>query len=193
MSAVASTLTGLILAGGRGRRLGGQDKGLVPYRGRPLVEWVLARLAPQVDGIFISANRNLEVYARYGHPVLPDTLADYAGPLAGVREGLGAAPAEWLLSAPCDVPQLPADCAARLLQAAVDQGRTAAYARAGEVDHYAVLLLHKTCAAALDAYLQSGGRSLRGFLAAEMAVAVRFDAAQAFANLNTPEDLAAPS
>ncbi len=184
---------GLILAGGRGRRVGGQDKGLMPYRGRPLVEWVLERLAPQVDEICISANRNLDAYRRYGYPVLPDTLPEYPGPLAGLREGLAAVAAEWVLAVPCDVPNLPLDCAQRLLLAAGARGCCAAYPRAGGADHYAVLLLHKRCAGALGAYLRDGGRSMHGFLDGVGAIAVEFGAAEAFANLNTPQDFEAPA
>ena len=192
MNGDASVVTGLILAGGRGSRLGGLDKGLLPYRGRPLVEWALAGLKPQVGAILVSANRNLTAYAHYGHPVLPDALAGYPGPLAGIREGLKAAPTPWLLAVPCDVPQLPPDCAARLLQAALAQHAQAAYARAAGESHYAVLLMQRSLTAALEAYLQSGGRSVHGFLARQGALAVDFDDPQAFANLNTTQDLGLP-
>ena len=192
MNGGASAITGLILAGGRGSRLGGQDKGLLSFRGRPLVEWVLAGLKPQVGTILISANRNLAAYARYGYPVLPDALADYPGPLAGIREGLQAASTSWLLAVPCDVPHLPPDCAARLLQAASAQHAQAAYARAAGESHDAVLLMQRSLTAALEAYLQSGGRSVHGFLARQGALAVDFDDPQAFANLNTPQDLGMP-
>jgi molybdopterin-guanine dinucleotide biosynthesis protein A len=87
------------------------DKGLIEYRGRPLSEWTLAALAPQVDELVVSANRNLGTYAAYGHRVLPDTLPDFAGPLAGVLAALEAVNADWLLVAPCDTPKLPADLA----------------------------------------------------------------------------------
>ena len=192
MNGGASAITGLILAGGRGSRLGGQDKGLLPYRGRPLVEWVLAGLKPQVGAILISANRNPAAYARYGHPVLSDTLPDYPGPLAGIREGLKATSTPWLLAVPCDMPHLPADCAARLMQAALAQHAQVAYARAAGESHYAVLLMQRSLTAALEAYLQSGGRSVHGFLARQGALAVDFDDPQAFANLNTTQDLGLP-
>ena len=192
MNGGASAITGLILAGGRGSRLGGQDKGLLPYRGRPLVEWVLAGLKPQVGAILISANRNPAAYARYGHPVLSDTLPDYPGPLAGIREGLKATSTPWLLAVPCDMPHLPADCAARLMQAALAQHAQVAYARAAGDSHYAVLLMQRSLAAALEAYLQAGGRSVHGFAIRQAALAVDFDDAQAFANLNTPQDLGMP-
>lgn len=184
---------GLILAGGRGRRVGGRDKGLMPYRGRSLVEWVLERLAPQVEEICISANRNLDAYRRYGYPVLPDALPEYPGPLAGLREGLAAVAADWLLAVPCDVPHLPLDCGQRLLLAAGAQGYCAAYPRAGGADHYAVLLLNKRCAGALETYLRHGGRSVHGFLGNVGAAAVEFGAAEDFANLNTPRDFTASS
>jgi molybdopterin-guanine dinucleotide biosynthesis protein A len=108
----------VVLAGGLGRRMGGADKGLIEYQGRPLIEWALAALASQVDEIFISANRNLDRYAAYGYRVLPDTLPDFPGPLAGVLAALEAVDTGWLLVVPCDTPHLPADLASRLLQAA---------------------------------------------------------------------------
>lgn len=101
---VAERVAAVILAGGQGRRMGGADKGLLDYRGRPLVEWVLDALAPQVAEILISANRNLDRYARYGRRVLPDALPDFPGPLAGVLAALDAVDTEWLLAVPCDTP-----------------------------------------------------------------------------------------
>jgi molybdopterin-guanine dinucleotide biosynthesis protein A len=184
----SSSLVAVVLAGGQGRRMGGADKGLVEYRGRPLVEWTLAALAPQVDEIVISANRNLERYAAYGHRVLPDTLPDYPGPLAGVLTALGAVPAGWLLVAPCDSPRLPADLAARLLQAAERENVPLAVAADEVRVHHTCFLVRTDQRDNLGAFLARGERAVRHWQAGLASATVRFDAA-AFANLNQPDDL----
>lgn len=169
--------------------MGGVDKGLVDYRGRPLVEWVLATLAPQVDELVISANRNLETYAAFGYRVLPDPLPDHAGPLAGVLAALDALRADWLLVAPCDVPALPATLAARLLDAAQRQGAVLAVAADSERVHHSTFAVHCDQRDDLAAYLARGGRTVRDWQAGLRSATVVFDAA-AFVNINTPEDLA---
>ena len=116
-----ATITGVILAGGQGRRMGGADKGLQELGGRPMAAHVLERLAPQVGAVLISANRNLERYAELGCPVLPDTLDGYAGPLAGLQAALAQATTPLLVTAPCDSPFLPADLVARLHDGLVAQ------------------------------------------------------------------------
>ncbi len=117
-------LTGLILAGGRARRMGGQDKGLIPLAGRPLIAWVIEALRPQVGSILISANRNQAAYAAFGYPVIGDEgggpdLAGFQGPLAGIAAAMTLAQTPWLLSLPCDTPLLPTDLVARLAAALV--------------------------------------------------------------------------
>jgi molybdopterin-guanine dinucleotide biosynthesis protein A len=163
----------VILAGGQGRRMGGADKGLIEYQGRPLIDWALAVLTPQVDELVISANRNLDAYAAYGHRVLPDTLPDFPGPLAGVLAALQAVAADWLLVAPCDTPHLPADLAAD----AVRVHHSCFIVRADQRDH-------------LAAYLARGERAVRHWQAGLPSTTVRFEAA-CFANVNQPQDLRA--
>jgi molybdopterin-guanine dinucleotide biosynthesis protein A len=180
-------LSGLLLAGGAGRRLGGADKGLAVLYGRPLIEWGLAALAPQVDELFISANRHLDVYARYGHPVLTDRDPDYPGPLAGLLAGLTAARHDWLLVCPCDVPLLPADLAVQLWRATRAAGTGLAVAADDERLHPAILLIHNGHHAAVERYYQAGGRSLHGLLAQLPHARAGFDA-ELLANLNQPED-----
>jgi molybdopterin-guanine dinucleotide biosynthesis protein A len=124
-------ITGVILAGGEGRRLGGVDKGLQELRGRPMVQWVLERLAPQVDTVLISANRNLQRYAAFGCPVLPDRIPDFAGPLAGLHAALTQAATPLVATVPCDSPFLPADLVARLHAALMADQAELAVARAG--------------------------------------------------------------
>lgn len=175
-------VTGLVLAGGQGSRMGGADKGLVPYRGRPLVDQVIARIAPQVDKLLVSANRNLDEYAQRGYRVIPDTLPGFQGPLAGVLAGLQAASDEWLLVVPCDMPHLPADLVARLL--AARQGFSIVIADDGIRTHPAVMLIHAGLAENLADYLAAGKRSVRGFQESTGFAKARFDAAE-MANINT--------
>ena len=186
----AESVAAVILAGGQGRRMGGADKGLIDYQGRPLIEWVLAALAPQVDEIVISANRNLERYAAYGRRVLPDTLPDYPGPLAGVLAAMEAVTADWLLVVPCDVPHLPADLALRLLGAAQLEGVQLAVAADAARVHHSCFIVRTEQRGDLAAYLARGERAVRHWQAALSSTTVRFDAA-ACANLNRPGDLRA--
>lgn len=168
--------------------MGGADKGLVDYRGRPLIEWALAALAPQVDEIVISANRNLDRYAAYGRRVLPDTLPDFPGPLAGVLAALDAVDADWLLVAPCDTPHLPADLALRLLGAAQVERVPLAVAADATRIHHGCFIVRTDQRDNLAAYLARGERAVRHWQAGLSLVTVYFEAA-AFANFNQPDDL----
>lgn len=180
----------VILAGGRGLRMGGADKGMLNYQGHPLIEWVLAALTPQVDPLVISANRNLEAYAAYGYRVLPDTLPDYPGPLAGVLAALDAVDADWLLVAPCDTPHLPADLVLRLLGAAQLENVPLAVASDPARVHHSCFIVRTDQRDGLAAYLARGERAVRHWQAGLASTTVRFDAA-CFANLNQPRDLQA--
>lgn len=178
-------VTGLILAGGQGSRMGGRDKGLVDYQGKAFIDHVIARIAPQVGELLISANRNLEEYASRGYVALADTLPGFQGPLAGVLAGLQAARHEWMLTVPCDMPNLPVDLVARLMA-----GRSSAPIVIAEDEsrtHPAVMLIHKKLAADLAAYLQSGQRAVHRFQAQAGFAAVRFDAAE-MQNINSLSD-----
>jgi molybdopterin-guanine dinucleotide biosynthesis protein A len=180
---------GLILAGGRATRMGGVDKGLQPLQGRPLVAHVIERLLPQVQALMISANRYLDDYAAFGHPVLSDPPGlEFAGPLAGMLAGLAALPGDaWLLTAPCDSPHLPADLAERLLAAARPHGL--AFASAGR-EHPTHALLHTRLRAPLAAHLQAGGRQVLGWMRSQPHGIACFSDEAAFANFNTLADLA---
>ena len=127
----SSLVTGVILAGGLGRRMGGVDKGLKLLRGRPMVAWVIERFARQVDEILVNANQNLDTYAALGYRVIPDTIAGFAGPLAGLHRGLSEARYELVATAPCDSPFLPSDLIARLRGALDDTGSVIAVAEIG--------------------------------------------------------------
>ena len=184
------TVQGLILAGGRGTRMGSVDKGLQPFRGTTLVAEVMARLAPQVAGIAISANRNLAEYARLGVPVLTDATAEFAGPLAGLEAGLRQCSAALLLTAPCDSPFLPSDLAARLLAGLTDADADVSVAVTADGRRHPVFCLVKTSALpVLQAYLAEGGRKMGGWHGALKVAEVLFQDSAAFRNINTIDEL----
>jgi molybdenum cofactor guanylyltransferase len=182
-------VTGVVLAGGQGRRMGGVDKGLQLLRGRPLVAAVLERLAPQVDEILINANQNLAEYGRFGHRVVPDAVGGFAGPLAGLHAGLCAARHALVLTVPCDSPFLPADLLSRLRAALEDCDL--AVAKTGKQPHPVFALVRASVRANLEAFLAGGGRKIDAWYAALKVVEVPFDdEAEAFRNINTREELA---
>jgi molybdopterin-guanine dinucleotide biosynthesis protein A len=181
-------IAAVILAGGLGRRMGGVDKGLIEYQGRPLIEWALAALMPQVDQLVISANRNLDTYAAYGHRVLPDTLPDFPGPLAGVLAALEAVLADWLLVVPCDTPHLPPDLATQLLDAAQHQNVPLAVAADATRIHHSCFIVRTDQRDNLAAFLARGERAVRHWQAGLASTTVLFDSA-GFANFNQPQDL----
>ncbi len=175
----------IILSGGRGSRAGGRDKGLLQHRGTPLVEQVLQRLAPQVDDILISANRNLERYRALGHPVISDQLHDYQGPLAGILACLPHCQRPVALILPCDVPELPLDLAARLLPAL--DSHEVCYAWDGERDQYLCAALRCNLVDSLRGYLANGQRSVHRWYAGVRCQRVDFsDCPDAFTNINSP-------
>lgn len=190
MTPLRTDITGAILAGGRGRRLGGVDKGLVEFADRPLIEHALAALAPQVRTLLISANRNRERYAVYGFPVVGDATGDYAGPLAGMLAAMQVARTEFVLTVPCDCPAPPRDLAARLHAALIEHHADAGVAHDGARVQPVFALIRCSLAPDLHAFLENGGRKTEAWLDRVHAVRVDFsDAAAAFANINTPDDL----
>jgi molybdopterin-guanine dinucleotide biosynthesis protein A len=183
-------VSGIVLAGGQGRRMGGVDKGLQLLRGRPLVAWVLERLAPQVDEVLINANQNLEAYSGFGHRVVPDAIGGFAGPLAGLQAGLAAAGEELAVTVPCDSPFLPLDLVARLRAALDKSGADLAVAKTGEQPHPVFSLVRRGVRASLEKFLAGGGRKIDAWYAALKVIEVAFDdEAEAFANINTLEEL----
>jgi molybdopterin-guanine dinucleotide biosynthesis protein A len=184
----AERVAAVILAGGQGSRMGGVDKGLVEYQGRPLIEWALDALRPQVDEVVISANRNLETYAAYGPRVLPDTLPDFPGPLAGVLVALQRVTVDWLAVVPCDSPHLPSDLVARLLAAALREKVPLAVAADEQRMHHTCFIVRTDQRDALAVFLARGERAVRRWQAELPSTEVRFDAAD-FVNLNRPEDV----
>lgn len=168
--------------------MGGVDKGLELLRGKPMVAWVLERLAPQVGEIVINANQNLEAYAAFGHRVVPDAIGGFAGPLAGLHAGLGAVTHELAVTAPCDSPFLPADLVARL-RAALG-ANDLAVAKTGNQPHPVFSLVRRSVRGHLAAFLGHGGRKIDAWYASLEVVEVPFDdEADAFRNINTREEL----
>jgi molybdenum cofactor guanylyltransferase len=185
-------VTGLILAGGQGRRMGGVDKGLQPLRGRPMVAWVLERLAPQVTEVIVNANQNQAEYARLGCRVVGDEIGGFAGPLAGLQAGLKANVHPFLVTVPCDSPFLPRDLVARLHAALIANHADLAVARTGDQPHPVFSLVRESLAGHLTKFLQGGGRKIDAWYASLKVIEVPFDdQPDAFSNINTPEDLAA--
>jgi molybdopterin-guanine dinucleotide biosynthesis protein A len=197
-------ITGLILAGGRGSRMGGVDKGLQNFNGIPLALHTLMRLGPQVETVMVNANRNLSAYESFGASVWPDASADFAGPLSGFLVGLERAETPYLLTVPCDTPRLPLDLAERLANALVREGAYIAMAAAPELkdDGSAEVraqpvfcLLKIELSESLVAFTHSGGRKIDAWTAQHKTVLVPFDAPTddrlAFANINTLSELQA--
>jgi len=192
-------ITGLVLAGGRGSRMGGVDKGLQHFHGVPLARHALERLRPQVGTLLLSANRNLDVYQAMSVPVLDDGDRPFDGPLAGLLAGLNYCTTPWLVTAPCDAPAFPLDLVTRLAAAAHGAGAPAAVAVApdesGQLRPQPVFCLVRTSLqATLQNFLDQGGRTAGQWLQSQGVARVAFDRPQdhgAFFNANTVADLQA--
>ena len=187
-------VTGLVLAGGLGRRMGGVDKGLQLLRAEPMVAHVLSRLAPQVDAMLINANQNADIYASIGAAydarVVPDLIGGFAGPLAGLQAGLAASATPLVVTVPCDSPFLPPDLVARLRDALHAAQAKIAVAKTGDQSHPVFALVDVSVRDNLTAFLERGGRKIDAWYAALPTVEVAFDdEADAFGNINTREEL----
>ena len=193
-----SDITGLILAGGRGSRMGGVDKGLQNFRGLPLALQTLMRLGPQVGEVMINANRNLSAYEAFGAAVWPDVIGDYAGPLAGFLTGLERCETPYLVTVPCDTPLFPTDLVARLAAALEREGADIAMAAAREEDGQVrtqpvFCLLKHGLMESLVAFTHGGGRKIDAWTAQHRTAVVTFDQPgdepRAFFNANTLAEL----
>jgi molybdopterin-guanine dinucleotide biosynthesis protein A len=188
---VAPPVTGLILAGGKGSRMGGVDKGLQAFRGRRLVDHVYERIAPQVAGVIINANQNQEAYRTFGVRVVSDAVGGFAGPLAGIHAGLSVSKRPFLASVPCDSPFLPDDLVARLYARIDETGAELAVARTGDQPHPVFSLMRRDVLDHLSDFLKEGGRKIDAWYATLNVVEVAFDdEAEAFSNINTLDELA---
>jgi molybdenum cofactor guanylyltransferase len=183
--------TGLVLCGGRGSRMGGVEKALLAWHGQPLLAHVLARLAPQVSTLALNVNRDAARYAAFGLPLWPDADASLPGPLAGWQAALARLQTEWLLSAPCDAPLLPADLFDRLAAPLQAPGAPLiAVACTADGPQPVFALLHRSLAADIATALARSERGVMGFARARGAAEVQFEDAAAFADADTPDDLA---
>jgi molybdopterin-guanine dinucleotide biosynthesis protein A len=188
---MTSSVTGLILAGGKGSRMGGVDKGLQNFRGKRLVDHVYERLVPQVGGVIINANQNHDAYRTFGVRVVSDAIGGFAGPLAGLHAGLSVSKRPFLASVPCDSPFLPADLVDRLFARIDASGAELAVAKTGEQPHPVFSLVRRGVLDHLTEFLKGGGRKIDAWYATLNVVEVPFDdEAEGFSNINTLEELA---
>ncbi len=183
-------ITAVILAGGKGSRLGGLDKGLVIYQDQPIIEHILTAISPQVGSIVINANRNQHTYAGYGYPVISDELSGYQGPLAGISAAMSQVSTPYILTLPCDGPFVSADFANRLKQALMNNNTDLAVAHDGERMQPTHALMSVKLLTSLNTWLQSGERSIhQWFDDQEHALADFSDTPEIFYNINTVEQL----
>lgn len=189
MSTTLNDITAVILAGGQGRRMGGQDKGLIKFNGRALVEILIAELERQSLGIVINANRNLDRYRNYGFPVINDQLQDYQGPLAGFASAMDSVDTDFILTLPCDGPQLAADYAARFIASQQQSGAPICVAFDGKRLQPVHALIKVDLRASLGQFLDSGNRKIDRWYALHDYAQTDFsDCPEMFRNINTPED-----
>ncbi|MDH3287630.1 MAG: molybdenum cofactor guanylyltransferase [Betaproteobacteria bacterium] len=185
-------ITGVILAGGRGQRMGSVDKGLKLLRGKPMVAWVIERFAPQVDELLVNANQNLDRYAQLGHRVIPDAIEGFAGPLAGLERALAEARHELVATVPCDSPHLALDLIERLRGALQRHEADLAVAKTGAQAHPVFCLCRKSVSSSLTEFLAGGGRKIDAWYSRLKVIEVAFDDEPgAFSNVNTKADLEA--
>ena len=186
-------ITGLILAGGRGSRMGHVDKGLQTFRGAPMALHVMMRLQPQVGELMINANQNLGPYESFGLPVWPDEIQGFEGPLAGMHTGLVHCMTEYMVTAPCDSPFLPPDLVARLAEGLADADADLAVAvtesKGGRQAHPVFCLMKASLLQHLTEYLRGGGRKIDAWYASLRIAEVLFDDEDAFRNINTLAEL----
>jgi molybdenum cofactor guanylyltransferase len=190
--ALRATITGVILAGGRATRMGGQDKGLLPLAGKGMVQHVIEVLAPQVADIIINANRHPAEYARYGYRVLPDLLEGYCGPLAGIATALRAARTTYIVTTPCDSPFVPVDLALRLYRMLCQEAADIGIAHDGKRLQPVFALMRCSLLGSLLCYLHEGERKVEPWYRQHPHVLCDFsDTPEAFINVNTPADITA--
>jgi len=182
-------ITAVILAGGKARRMGGEDKGLIQLGGRPLIDYLVTALRPQAHDILINANRNIETYAGFGLPVVTDMLDDYLGPLVGMASGMQATDRPWIVTAPCDSPFIPGQLVATLATGLQQQQADICVAHDGTRMQPVFALLRCTLLPDLLAYLEGGGRKIDCWYEQHRLAIADFSATpDTFLNLNTPED-----
>lgn len=182
-------ITGVILAGGKSTRMGGNDKGLTDIAGNPLVTYVISRLHPQVHSILISANRNATEYGKYGYTVIEDTAGEFYGPLSGLLSAMQNADTEYILSAPCDSPFLPLDYAQRMHDELTEKGNTICVAQTGKLMQPVFALVSRSLESSLQDYLERGHRKMADWILQQKPATVDFpNHEDMFFNMNNHED-----
>jgi molybdopterin-guanine dinucleotide biosynthesis protein A len=190
MSYPKHKITGVILAGGRARRMGGVDKGLTVLGGRPMLQYVLEALQPQVATVIINANRNLDAYRKFGCDVVSDVVGDYSGPLAGMASGMQSAATPYVVTVPCDSPLIAGDLVARLCRTLEECDAEVCVAHDGERTHPVFLMLQRDLIGSMLAFLDEGERKIAKWFAKHRVVVSDFsDQPEAFMNVNHPQDL----
>jgi molybdenum cofactor guanylyltransferase len=183
-------VTAVILAGGMGRRMGGQDKGLVMYKNATLIERVLAGIAQQTENILINANRNLDAYSKFGYPIVEDTLTDFQGPLAGFYAAMAVAKTEYILTLPCDGPFVADNYLSSMLEAINKTDNKMAIASDGERMQPVYALLSVDLRPSLEQFLKEGERKIDRWYNRHQYSLVKFEnETHLFTNINTPEDI----
>jgi molybdenum cofactor guanylyltransferase len=186
----AKDVTAVILAGGMGRRMGGQDKGLVNYKKGTLIEHVIAGISQQTDNILINANRNIDVYSRFGYPIVEDSLSDFQGPLAGFYAAMAAVNSDYILTLPCDGPFVAVDYLSSMVDALNQNDYEMAIASDGERMQPVYALLPVDLRPSLEQFLKEGDRKIDRWYKQHQYTLVEFDAStRLFTNINTPEDI----
>ena len=185
-------VTGIILAGGKARRMGGQDKGLLEINGKAMISYVIKALEPQVAKILINANRNKEEYERFGYTVFSDDLNDYQGPLAGIAVAMNKSTTKYICTCPCDGPLIASDLVTRLYNSTIDQNAEIAVAHDGDRMQPVYALIQCSLLDSLREYLKSGERKIDRWFEQRKLIKVDFsDSKDCFINVNTPEDQSA--
>jgi len=185
-------ITGVILAGGQARRMEGQDKGLVLLNNKPMIEYIIEILKPQVGSILINANRNHDKYAEYGFDIVSDELSGFHGPLAGMASSLNKIQTPYMLTAPCDSPFIPEDLAQRLITSLETENADISVAHNGERMQPVFCLMKKELLSSMNNFLSQGERKIdKWFNQHTLAIADFSDIPKTFDNLNTLEDIQA--
>ena len=191
MNPAGAKITGVVLAGGRGRRMGGQDKGLVPFHGKPLAAYAAEALKQVTDRVLISANRNREVYARLGYPVVADAGSEFDGPLAGLLAALRVAETRYVMCVPCDSPLLRGQFLWRLYDTLAADDAEVCAAQDGQRLHPVFMIVERSLASSLEDYLAGGGRKVEAWLHRHRLVLADYsDHPEIFVNINSADDLA---
>jgi molybdopterin-guanine dinucleotide biosynthesis protein A len=190
----ADHITGLILAGGRAQRMGGIDKGLIPFHGKALIESAIQTLKHQVGQILINANRNITQYSLYGYPVIADETLDFSGPLAGFSAGLKACTTPYLVTSPCDSPLMPSDLCAKLAEELESGNYQLVYASTKEANgkiwaQPVFCFMRSDLGSSLKEFLSKGDLKIDHWFKDLRTSTVIFENTEAFANVNTPEEL----